>query len=66
MLDDNAQPFHKSKPNAIGDPDLSADNEAAHTPVFQEDNRDTFKDLKRQNNEGKLSTDRRMSDIAAK
>ena len=34
MLDDNAQPFRKSKPNANGDPDMSADNEAAHTPVF--------------------------------
>ena len=34
MLDDNVQPFRKSKPNANGDPDLSADNEAAHTPVF--------------------------------
>ena len=64
MLDDSVQPFRKCKP--IGGPDQSADNDAAHTPVFQEDNRDTFKDLKRQNNEGKLSTDRRMSDIAAK
>ena len=64
MLDESVQPFRKCKP--IGDQEQSADNDAAHTPVFQEDNRDTFKDLKRQNNEGKLSTDRRMSDMAAK
>ena len=47
MFDDNVQPFRKNKHNSNGEQDLSAENEAAHTPVFQDDNANTFKDIKK-------------------